>query len=89
MTILVEAFSTPGCTKCAASQEALKAVVAELGADRISWREVNVLDEIDRAVELGVLTPPAIAIDGELVFPALPSAERLRAELLKRLTKSA
>ena len=87
MTILIEAFSTPGCNKCATAQEALKAVVAELGPEHITWREVNVLEEIDYAVELGVLAPPAIAIDGKLVFPALPSADRLRAELTKRLAK--
>lgn len=36
-------------------------------------------------VELGVMSPPSIAIDGELVFPKLPTPEKLRAELLKRL----
>jgi glutaredoxin len=81
--ILVEVFSTPGCDKCAQSREALKAVAQSLEAVR--WREVNVLDELDYAVELGVLSPPAIAIDGELVFPTLPGAERLREELLRRL----
>ncbi len=85
MPIKVETFSTAGCGSCAASRDALKAVVDELGAERVSWREVDVLQEIDYAVELGVLSPPAIAIDGELVFSALPSPGRLRDELLKRL----
>jgi hypothetical protein len=40
---------------------------------------------MDRAVELGVMSPPSLAIDGELVFPALPTPQRLRAELSKRL----
>lgn len=88
MPIKVEAFSAPGCSKCAQVRDALKAIVDELGADRISWREVNVLDEIDYAVELGVMSPPAMAIDGELVFPALPSPPRLRAELEKRLARA-
>lgn len=85
MPITVETFSTPGCGKCAETRDALKAIVDELGAERVSWRELDVLEEIDYAVELGVLSPPAIAIDGELVFPALPTPERLRAELTKRL----
>ena len=89
MPIKVEAFSTPGCSQCAEVRDALKAVVDELGAERVSWRELDVLEEIDYAVELGVMAPPAIAIDGELVFPALPSPQRLRAELTKRLTRAA
>jgi hypothetical protein len=36
-----------------------------------------------------VLSPPAIAIDGTLVFPALPSAGRFSRELAKRLEQSA
>lgn len=83
--ILVEIFSTPGCDQCAQAREALKAVASRLEAVR--WREVNILDELDYAVDLGVLSPPAIAIDGELVFPNLPGAERLRQELMRRLAR--
>ena len=35
---------------------------------------------------MGVLSAPAIAIDGELVFAALPKPQRLREELERRLT---
>lgn len=85
MPLKVETFSAPGCARCAQAREALKAVVEEMGTERVSWREVDVLKEIDYAVELGIMSPPAIAIDGQLVFPALPSPQRLRAELMKRL----
>jgi len=86
--IKVEAFSSPGCAKCAKAKDTLKAIIDELGQDRVIWRDVNILEELDYAVELGVFSPPAIAIDSELVFPALPSPSRLRAELIKRLEKS-
>ena len=89
MTILIESFSAPGCAKCAQTREALKSVAESLGKDRIDWRELNVLEEMDYAVELGVMSPPSIAIDGKLVFPSLPTPERLRAELLKRLERQA
>ena len=88
MSILIEAFSTPGCSKCAEAREALKSVAEGLCKNRVIWRDVNVLEEIDYAVELGILAPPSIAIDGELVFPALPTPERLRDELLKRLEQA-
>src|SRR5690348_11125842 len=89
MTILIEAFSAPGCLKCAETREALKAVAEALGKDRVTWRDLNVLEEMDYAVELGVASPPSIAIDGELVFPALPTAAQLREELLRRLERGA
>lgn len=88
MSVKVEAFSSPGCGKCAQARDTLKAVVEGLGEKRVTWRDVNILDELDYAVELGILSPPAIAIDGKLVFPALPSPKRLRAELIKRLKTS-
>jgi len=84
----IEVFSSPGCAKCAQAKDALRKVAAELGGDRIEWREVSVLDEMDYAVRLGVLSTPAIAINGRLVFTALPSARKLRATLEAELRKN-
>ena len=81
----LELFSSPGCGKCGRAKDTLRDLVAEMGKDRIQWREVNILDEIDYAVDLGVLAAPSIAIDGELVFTSLPSPQRLRKELSKRM----
>ncbi len=85
MAINVEVFSSPGCSKCGHTKEVLRRLADELGGDEIAWREVNILDEMDHAVALGVMSTPSIAIDGELVFTSLPSAKRLRAELEGRL----
>ena len=85
MKILIEAFSAPGCAKCAKTRDALRSVAEELDKGRFEWRDVNVLEEMDYAVELGVMSPPSLAIYREIVFPALPTPERLRAELMKRL----
>ncbi len=85
MSIEIEIFSSPGCTKCGQAKEVLRRLVEEIGKERIEWREVNVLEELDYAVSLGVLSTPAIAIDGEITFAGLPSVRRLRAELDRRL----
>ncbi|GMQ89330.1 MAG: thioredoxin family protein [Gammaproteobacteria bacterium] len=85
MSIKVEVFSSPGCSKCGHTKEALRKLVDELGGGQVDWREVNILDELDYAVELGVLSTPAIAIDGELLFSGLPSVRKLRAALENRL----
>ena len=83
--IKVEVFSSPGCGKCAQAKAVLRTVAEELGPDKVAWREANILEELDYAVALGVMSSPAVAIDGQLVFSSLPSAGKLRAELIRRL----
>jgi thioredoxin len=84
-SIQVDVFSSPGCNSCGQVFDLLRSIIRDLGAERIDWREVNVLDELDYAVELGVLSMPSIAIDGELVFRGHPSAGKLREALEARL----
>ncbi|SMF23106.1 glutaredoxin family protein [Pseudogulbenkiania subflava] len=79
----VELFYAPGCTKCTATKADLEAA-AEMAATGVEWCEINVLDSLDRAVELGVLTLPALAIDGQLVFTTLPTPTQLATELRHR-----
>lgn len=83
--INIEVFSSPGCSRCAEARALLQKVVVQTGRSDCVWRNVSILDELDYAVELGILSAPAIAIDGKLVFASLPSATALLAELEKRL----
>ena len=87
MPIKVELFAAPGCNHCAQAREQLQRIVEAIGNDRLEWRAVEVLDEIDYAVALGVLSTPAIAIDGELVFTSLPNSTKLRRSLEDRLAR--
>jgi len=81
--VQVEVFTSPGCGQCGRAKDQLREIVAGIG--NVRWHEVNIVDDIDHAVDLGVLAAPSIAIDGILVFTSLPSARRLRAELLQRM----
>ncbi len=84
MTVKIEVIAAPGCKKCASAQGELRAVAASvLGENRLIWREVNVLEELDYAVSLGVLSMPTIVVNGELTFPSLPTPEQFRAVLLR------
>jgi len=85
MPIKVEVFSAPGCSKCGKAKQVLKKIVDEWDSVAIEWREVDILEELDYAVQLGVLSTPAIAIDGELLFTALPSKKKLRQTLEQHL----
>lgn len=82
----VELFHAPGCRRCAATRDDLKAA-AQTAVTELEWREINVLDEMDHAIDRGVLSLPAIVVDGELVFSSLPTPKQLRAALSRRSTK--
>lgn len=85
MTITIEVFAVPGCNQCAQTRDVLQQVAETYGPGRVAWREVNVLEELDYAVEVGVLSPPSLAINGELVFPKLPTPQKLRDAVDQRL----
>lgn len=79
----VELFYSPGCEKCLASRDALHEAAQRVDTE-LDWRELNVLDDLDYAVSLGVLTLPALAIDGELAFTSLPTTDKLETALRAR-----
>lgn len=82
MMVKIEVLAAPGCKKCARGQDELRAIaVSVLGEDRLVWRSVNVLDELDYAVSLGVLSMPAIAVNGKLKFSSLPTPAQFRTML--------
>ena len=84
----VELLYAADCPSCLRDRDALKA--AALRADPgLDWRELDIVKSLDYAVELGVLKPPALAIDGELVFSALPTPAALAAALRQRLNPGA
>lgn len=83
----VELFHAVGCKRCADSREALRAA-AEQSVPGLLWREVDATRELDYAVELGVMGLPAVAVDGELAFPSLPTPAQLIAELQRRAKSS-
>lgn len=85
MPVNIEVFSAPGCNSCGQAKAVIRKLVEQMDDKRLQWREVDVLAELDYAVELGVLATPAIAINGELVFTGLPSEKNLHAELVKQL----
>ena len=76
-------FYTPGCSECVAAHAKLRSAAQEAVKD-LEWREISVLDDLDHAVELGVLTLPSIAIDGELVFTSMPTVAQLHDALIER-----
>ena len=84
----VELIYAPGCDQCATASASLRAAAEEV-VPALEWRELSVLDQFDYAVELGVLTLPAIAIDGKLVFSSLPTPRQLRKAVIAQAKRGA
>lgn len=81
-------YFTPGCSACVARHDELRAA-AEATVSGLEWQDVNALDNLDRAVDRGVLTLPAIVIDGEIAFTSMPTVNQLRKTLLQRSGRGA
>ena len=79
----IEMFYTRGCSACVAQHDELRAA-AQAAVTDVEWHDVNVLDNIDHAVDLGVLTLPSIVIDGELAFTSMPTIAQFRKALAER-----
>lgn len=80
----VEILYAPGCSKCMRELPALRTAAALLVSD-LDWQEIDITQAIDYAVELGVMKPPAVAINGKLAFTALPSADALTNAMRQQL----
>ncbi len=81
----LEVFVIPGCARCGTGLEALKEIAESFGPDAFAWEERSLLENIDYAVRLGILSTPAIAVDGKLAFNSLPSPLQLRTELARHV----
>lgn len=84
----IELFHTAGCRSCAAARDDLRAI-AERSAPGVVWSDVDAAAELDYLVEVGVMSLPALAIDGELVFSSLPTPSQLAQELQRRAAGAA
>lgn len=82
----IEIFSAPGCNKCSKAYQLTETVLASLGNVSVEIRLVNIVNELDYAVDLGIRATPGIAINGVLVFTAMPTEETLREAITARLS---
>ena len=86
-TVKVELITADFCSPCAGARTALVRAIEDLGQERFELRLLDVVEEIDHAVEVGVLATPAIAVDGELVHPARPTVDKFRVILRDHLAR--
>ena len=85
---LVEIFSATGCKQCDKAFQLMEKIMNDEDFGCIRLRKVNIVDELDYAVELGLLATPGIAINGQLIFTSIPSEKILRATLVSQMKES-
>ncbi len=73
----IELISTFTCKRCHKAQQQIKKVLSKLDSNTIEYKEINVLNQLDYVVSLGVLSTPAIAINGKLRFHTIPSEKEM------------
>ena len=74
--LTVEFFFAGGCSKCVEARGALRE--AAEAAAQVEWKEVDIASNPNRAVDVGVVSTPAVAIDGDLVFKTPPTTSELQ-----------
>jgi thioredoxin 1 len=84
--VYVEEFMSPGCVGCPAVKEMLKELSDEFG-DRLTVEEVDITVDTTRAAQYGVMSVPAVAINGVLKFVDVPKREALREAVLEELER--
>lgn len=80
----IEVFSSPGCANCPAAKKMVKEVSSELEGD-ITVEEVDITVDPTRAAQYGIMSVPAVAINGILKFIDVPNREELRKAIIEEL----
>lgn len=87
MKVQLELFTANICSRCVQAKNTMTALMEELGDDQFELIFVDVVENIDHAVETGVLLTPALAVNGKLKFSPLPCKDRILHALKKELGK--
>lgn len=83
--VSVELFFAAGCDRCTEARRALREVAQS--TLHVEWKEIDIAKNPDRAVDAGVVSTPAVAIDGELVFKTMPTPVQLQSAIRLRAGK--
>ncbi|EDP76324.1 thioredoxin family protein [Hydrogenivirga sp. 128-5-R1-1] len=82
--MVVELVESNFCPKCAAVKERVEKVAREMG---VEVRLLDPIDDADRIVKLGILTSPAVVVNGKVKFAGvIPTEEKIRQAIEEELS---
>lgn len=83
--VRLDLFYSPYCPHCGKARALLKALISDFPPGSLQLCELDVVEEIDRAVALGVMRTPALVVDGVLTDGAVMTRRALGKLLRERL----
>jgi len=75
----VQVLSTPGCAGCDQIKRLIAKVLIEFPG--IDWEEIDLTEHPELAARYGIMSVPAVVIDGKLELAHMPKEERLRQKI--------
>jgi glutaredoxin len=78
--IRIDVFCAPNCNRCNNAIDLVKTIANE-DPKKFQYRKIDVVEEIDYAVSLGIRATPSIAINGTLIFTSCPDSVTLKKHL--------
>jgi len=79
--ISIEIVNAPGCSKCARAKEVIRNHIENMKG--IDIKEINIAENPDIAVKYGIMSTPALIINGKLAFTSAPSEGELKKYIKK------
>ncbi len=79
----IEMFTSPGCANCPVVKKMLKEISGELKG--VTVEEVDITVEPTRASQYGVMSVPAVAVNGILKFVGIPKRDELKKAIMDEL----
>ena len=73
--VMVQVLMTPGCAGCPQAKRIVSEVVHEF--DGAEWEEVDISDDPSQGTQYGIMSVPAIVVDGELFATGVPDRDEL------------
>jgi len=82
--VYIEEFMSPGCVGCPAVKEMLEELSVEF-KDKLIVEEVDITVDTTRATQYGIMSVPALVINGILKFVDVPDKEELKKAILEEM----
>jgi small redox-active disulfide protein 1 len=82
--VYIEEFMSPGCVGCPAVKEMLEELSIEF-KDKLIVEEVDITVDTTRATQYGIMSVPAVVINGILKFMDVPDKEELKKAILEEM----
>jgi len=86
--VTVDLFVAPGCTRCSALQNTVKAIAETFTSGAVGVDVVDLTTRMDYAVEVGVRAFPALAINRVLTFPVVRRGRRFEKDFRQAIERA-